>query len=109
MPSPNDGFSGDVGDRSDRDTSQRGDRSDKKKQDGPFDPDINPDPEVGGDDAGIIFAGETEEEARKRRAEGGKSKRPEEIRVQQGGLQGTGNAGVQTEENGRQTRGGLAI
>lgn len=101
---------GDMG-KTDRDTSQRdGDRKNKESKDGKdsiLDPDL--DPEVGGDDAGQTYAGETEEEARKRREEGNKSKRPEEIRVQQGGLQGSQNAGIQTEEDSRSTRGGLAI
>jgi hypothetical protein len=93
-------------------TGQGGDKGgkDKKKGDkkdflGPFDPDMQPEDF----DDGQQFAGETEEEARKRREEGGKSKRPEEIQVQKGGIPRTQRAGVQTEDNGKQARGGLAI
>jgi hypothetical protein len=78
----------------------------KKKGNDPLDALLGDEEEV---DSGTTFAGETEEEARLRREAGGKSKRPEEIRVQQGGMQGTQTAGVQTEGNGKQTRGGLAI
>lgn len=77
----------------------------KKKGLGPFDELLD----EGLEDSGTTFAGETEEEARLRREAGGKSKRPEEIRVQQGGMLGSQTAGVQTEGNGKQTRGGLAI